>query len=347
MANNLPAQQQQRINTVRALLDKAKPQIALALPRHLNADRLLRVAMTAIMRTPKLLDCDQQSLLGAIMETAQLGLEPDGILGHAYMVPFNRQVTLIVGYKGLIDLARRSGAVVSIQAHVVYEGDEFEYSYGLQDCLVHRPTLQGRGRPIAVYAAAVLKDGGHAFEVMSVEEVNIIRDGSLGYQAAKKYKKESPWDTNWDEMARKTAVRRLAKYLPISVEFQRASAHGEAWEAGIHPDMDIIEAEQEIPAITAEDEDDIKTMVVQLAEACPPSASTPPDLDDLLAYIERGAAVNNVIRSEYLRAALEKTGAFYRAYLGEKPKQQTKNAEVLEPEDKAGQGGLPLKGGKK
>jgi recombination protein RecT len=313
-------------------LDRAKPQVALALPRHLDADRLLRVAMTAIMRTPKLLECDQQSLLGAIMQAAQLGLEPDGVLGHAYLVPFKGKVTLIAGYKGLIDLARRSGAVVSIQAHVVYEADEFDYSYGLQDCLRHKPALRDRGRPIAAYAAAVLKDGGHAFEVMSVEDVNAIRDNSQGYKAAKQYGGDSPWDSNWDEMARKTAVRRLAKYLPISVEFQRAAAHGELFDAGVHPDMDLIDAPPEPPR---ENEAEVAALLSRLAAACPATYPEPPAPEALAEFITKTAAANASTRTVVLNDALGQPEGFFVSFWAWVAKNGDGGPRVLKEELKA------------
>lgn len=255
MSETLPATN--TIKTIRELLLKSKDQIALALPRHLNADRLLRVAMTTIQRTPKLLDCTPKSLLGAVMECAQLGLEPDGILGHAYLIPFKvkgvYQAQLMIGYKGLISLARRSGQVISISAQVVYERDKFEYQYGLEEKLNHIPAAGDRGKPIYVYAVAKMRDGGHAFEVLTVNEVEKIRKSS-------KAADDGPWVTHWEEMARKTAVRRLAKYLPLSVEFQRAATLDEYVEAGIIQDLGeqkIIDLEQK----TEEKKEELKKKI--------------------------------------------------------------------------------------
>jgi hypothetical protein len=130
------------INSVRALLERSKAQIAMALPKHLNADRIIRVAMTSIQRNPQLLECDPISLVAAVIQSSQLGLEPDGILGHAYLIPFNNakknrmEVQFIPGYKGLIDLARRSGQVVAIGAHVVYENEPFKLVYGYEETLI-------------------------------------------------------------------------------------------------------------------------------------------------------------------------------------------------------------------
>lgn len=227
------------IGQLRSLLEKAMPQIKLALPRHLSAERMLRVCLTAAQRTPDLLKCDQLSFVGAVVQASQLGLEPDGILGHAYLVPFNnrqtgrKEVQLIAGYKGLIDLARRSGHVASISAHVVYEKDRFTFSYGIEDKLEHVPHMgKDRGQPLCVYAVARLKDGGYAFDVMSLEDVEKVRSMS-------KAGTKGPWVDHWPEMAKKTAIRRLVKYLPLSPELQKAVSLDELADAGVPQSLDI------------------------------------------------------------------------------------------------------------
>lgn len=211
------------ITTIKDLLDRSQAEFARALPRHLDIDRFMRIAFTSIRQNPNLLGCTPQSLLAAVMQAAQLGLEPDGILGHAYLVPYknNKSGTtdaqFQVGYKGLISLARRSGEVRSICAHVVYENDKFEFAYGLSEKLEHVPARGERGNKIAVYAIAHFKDGGYAFEVMFNEDVEKIKKKSRAASSG-------PWVDFPDEMWRKTAVRKLAKYLPLSVEFQKAAA---------------------------------------------------------------------------------------------------------------------------
>ena len=223
---------------IRALLEKAKPHIAMALPRHLNADRMLKIAMTSIRRTPKLLACNQQSLLGAIMQAAQLGLEPDGVLGHAYLIPFKEEVQLIVGYKGLVDLARRSGQLSTIFARVVYAEDQFEFAYGLAERMEHIPTRGEPGEVVAVYAVARLKDGGQQFEVMTRREVDAIRERSRS-------KDDGPWVTDFSEMAKKTVLRRLCKMLPASVELARAVALDERAEVGMSQNLeDVIDVQE-------------------------------------------------------------------------------------------------------
>lgn len=213
------------------LLEARKGEIAKMLPRHLSADRLLKVAQIAATTTPALLECEIPSLVSAIGQCAQMGLEPNTVLGHAYLVPFNtkrkdpggrehwvKSVQVIVGYKGLIDLARRSGQIVSIAAHEVCEADHFELVYGLEEKLEHRPALQDRGPIIGFYAVAKLVGGGHAFEFMSRQEVDDIK---VSTQSKGNY---GPWKDHYTEMGRKTVIRRLAKYLPLSIEFQSAAA---------------------------------------------------------------------------------------------------------------------------
>lgn len=246
----------QKPKTLSGLLmdPQVKAQMAMALPRHMTADRLARIALTEIRKTPKLATCDQASFLGAIMQCAQLGLEPGSALGHAYLLPFDKRekvgnqwqvtgtdVQLIVGYRGMIDLARRSGQILSLEARAVFEADEFFVRLGLDSTIEHVPAWEAadRGPMTFVYAVAKLKDGGTQFEVMSRAEVIRIRDASQGYksaaESAKKYNKpiNSPWEQHFEEMAKKTVIRRLFKYLPVSIEMQRAVGLDEMGDAGI------------------------------------------------------------------------------------------------------------------
>lgn len=216
-----------------------KQSMAAVLPAHVKPERMLKIALTAIRSTPKLMKCTTASLMGAVMQCSSFGLEPNTVMGHAYLVPFwnsrqNRMdVQVIIGYRGLIDLARRSGQIVSIAAHAVYSNDEFSFEYGLEEKLSHKPAMHNRGEIEAFYAVAHLKDGGYSYEVMSREAVEAIRDNAQGYKQALRYAKRNkdgvitemntPWFTHFEEMGRKTAIRRLSKYLPISIEFAVAS----------------------------------------------------------------------------------------------------------------------------
>lgn len=219
------------IGNVKAFFESQKSTLAAVLPKHVGADRMLKIALGALRTTPKLMQARTDTLLGAIIQCAQLGLEPNTPLGHAYLIPFeNRtkgitEVQIVFGYKGLIDLARRSGQIVSIAAHEVRERDHFEYEYGLDEKLVHRPEIGERGDVIAFYAVAKLVGGGYAFEVMSKADVITIRNASQGWQQAVRYKKEdkSPWGAHFVEMGRKTVLRRLFKFLPVSIELAIAS----------------------------------------------------------------------------------------------------------------------------
>lgn len=219
------------IGNVKAFFESQKSTLAAVLPKHVGADRMLKIALGALRTTPKLMQARTDTLLGAIIQCAQLGLEPNTPLGHAYLIPFeNRsknitEVQIVFGYKGLIDLARRSGQIVSIAAHEVRENDHFEYEYGLDEKLVHRPAMGERGNVIAFYAVAKLVGGGYAFEVMSNADVIAIRDASQGWKTAVRFKKEaaSPWGAHFVEMGRKTVLRRLFKFLPVSIELATAA----------------------------------------------------------------------------------------------------------------------------
>lgn len=206
---------------------KMKAQFAAALPKHMTAERMVRIITTEIRKTPALVKCDQQSFLGSVIQCAQLGLEPGNSLGHAYLLPYGNQVQLIIGYRGMIDLARRSGQIVSLSARAVREKDEFDYRLGLHEDLTHKPCEEeDAGEVTHVYAVARLRDGGVQFEVMSRGQVEAVRSQS-------KAGKSGPWVSHWEEMAKKTVIRRLFKYLPVSVEIQRAVTLDEAAEAGI------------------------------------------------------------------------------------------------------------------
>lgn len=249
----LPAEQVNQMKPkqkIAYLLEQRKGDIAKMLPGTLNPERLLKVATLAVTTTPALLECDVSTLIGAIGQCAQMGLEPNTILGHAYLVPFNgsrklpngqkewyKSVQVIIGYKGLIDLARRSGQITSIAAHEVCKNDHFELAYGLEERLEHKPSMEERGEIIGFYAVAKLVGGGYAFEFMSLNEVNKIK---LGTQSKGAY---GPWKDNFAEMGRKTAIRRLAKYLPLSIEFQTAAALDGMADRGQDQNLNTFEGE--------------------------------------------------------------------------------------------------------
>lgn len=202
---------------------KEKLQAALA-NVGVTPERMVSWSLTAIRRQPKLASCNPLSLLGAVVQSAQLGLDPSGVTGEAYLVPFGKEVTLIPGYRGLIALARRSGKVSEIMGNVVREGDEFDYEYGLDSRLRHKP-LNPDGEVTHVYAYAKMKDDAAQFVVLTRDEVEKVR-------ASSRASRNGPWVDHWEAMAVKTAVRRLAKWLPLKPDEYRGFEIAEREEIG-------------------------------------------------------------------------------------------------------------------
>nr|DAN32544.1 MAG TPA: RecT protein [Caudoviricetes sp.] len=213
--------------TIFDVIQAGAKQFATALPKHVNSERFVRIAITTIRQNPKLAKCSQESLLGALMVSAQLGLEP-GTLGQCYLIPFeNKKAGTVecqfqIGYKGLIELLRRSGQLSDIYSYTVYENDDFNIEYGLSRTLTHKPNFDERGEIKGFYAVAILKDGAKAFEYMTKDEVTHHEE---------KYRKGSykndVWNKNFEEMAQKTVVKKLLKWLPVSVEFLEMAAKDE------------------------------------------------------------------------------------------------------------------------
>lgn len=233
----------QQIATIEGLLNDParKAKMAAVLPKHLTADRMIKVALNSIAKVPDLQKCTAASLMQCIITCAELGLEPGGALGHAYLVPFAGTCTLIIGYRGFIELARRSGQLAQIEARVVYENDDFEMEFGLNMKLRHVPIMDGEpGAARFVYCIARLKDGSTHVEVMTRKEVEAIRNRSRSGS-------KGPWVSDWGEMAKKTAVRRAAKYLPLSAELARAVEHDD----GDYIDGEVVPvAQHALPADT-------------------------------------------------------------------------------------------------
>ena len=222
--------------------------------KHIDAKKLIRVAQFAVQQQPALLKCDPYSVVTAVMLAARLGLEPDGVLGSGYIVPFGAKAQFIPGYRGLIDLARRSGVVTKIEAHLVYGPDRFEVDYGKNEPLTHIPNfhldIDDRGEWYAVYAIATLTDGSKQVEVMTRDEVNLIRNRS-------KASGFGPWKTDYEEMARKTVVRRLVKYLPLKPEMAAASLLQAAAEGGVdHTKAAVITLDMSVSEPPQEDRPD-------------------------------------------------------------------------------------------
>ena len=214
-----------------------EPEIRKALPAVITPERFTRMALSAINNNPKLAECSPMSFLAALMNAAQLGLEPNTPLGQAYLIPFQNKGSLqcefILGYKGLINLAYRNEQLQTIQAQCVYTNDEFEYELGLNSKLIHKPALGERGEMVAVYALFKLQNGGYGFEVMSKQDVDSY---------AQKYSKAinssfSPWKSAYTEMAMKTVIKRVLRYAPLKTDFLRAVATDETIKDQFGVDM--------------------------------------------------------------------------------------------------------------
>lgn len=222
----------------KSIMDKMMPQIKKALPKYITPDRLARIILTEVSNNPKLMQCTTESFLGAVMQSAELGLAP-GTLGHCYFIPFNNstnvggkwekqlEVQFMIGYKGYLELFRRSGEVTKAIAKPVFTNDEFEYTEGTDGGLRHRPKMHGdRGEVYAYYFYAKFANGEDFAYVMTKKEVEKHRE------ATKKGNHKSPWDTDFDAMACKTCVRLGAKYMPISAELMHKVSQDETIRRG-------------------------------------------------------------------------------------------------------------------
>jgi recombination protein RecT len=235
--------------TMQTYIKSMEGEIKKALPSVMTPERFTRMVLSAVSTNPKLGSCTPPSFLGAMMSAAQLGLEPNTPLGQAYILPYKNKGVLEaqfqLGYKGLIDLAYRSGEVELVQAHIVYANDKFECEYGLEPKLTHIPADSNRGEAIKVYAMFKTKSGGYGFEVMSMDDVK---------EHAKKYSQAysssySPWTTNFEEMAKKTVLKKCLKYAPLKSDFVRGIVQDGSIKNEVSEDM------YEVPNVVVEDAD--------------------------------------------------------------------------------------------
>lgn len=219
------------------------PEIKKALPTVLTPERFTRIALSALNNTPALQQCTPMSFLAALMNAAQLGLEPNTPLGQAYLIPYKNKGTMEcqfqIGYKGLIDLAYRNGQMQTIQAQAVYENDYFEYEYGLEPKLIHRPAFSDRGELVYFYGIFRTVNGGYGMAVMSKSDMDLY---------AKTYSKAfasdySPWKTSYEEMAKKTVIKQALKYAPIKTDFQKALSTDETIKKELSIDMTTVKNE--------------------------------------------------------------------------------------------------------
>lgn len=222
-------------HTIQDYIKIMEPEIKKALPSVITPERFTRMVLSALSVNPTLASCTPKSFLGAMMTAAQLGVEPNSALGQAWLIPYRNHGVLEcqfqLGTKGLVDLAYRSGEVSIVDAHEVRENDEFEYEFGLDPKLHHKPARQDRGRSIAYYGMFRTKNGGYGFHVMSYDDV---------LEHAKKYSKSfvnGPWQTNFDEMAKKTVLKKALKYSPLRSDFVRQLSSDETIKSNISDDM--------------------------------------------------------------------------------------------------------------
>ena len=204
--------------TLVTAIQQMAPQIEAALPKHIDPGRIARVAMTAVRQNHKLAQCTRESFLGGLLVASQMGLEINTPLGHAYLIPYAGKATLVVGYKGIMDLAYRTGLCKTISAEAVYDGDLFDYELGITKKLTHKPPKTGeRGQVIGYYGYYLLENGGFDFVYWTHEQV--VAHG-------KKFSKSfnnGPWKTNFDQMAKKSVIKAALNYAPMALE------HRDTW----------------------------------------------------------------------------------------------------------------------
>lgn len=210
--------QQQQGNSIAQFIRTMQPEIERALPKHMDADRMARLLLTAVRQTPKLAQCDPQSFAGAVLTASALGLEPN-LSGEAYLIPYGRECQLVLGYQGLVKLFWQHPLAAHIDAQAVYANDDFDYAYGLDPFLRHKPALGERGDVVAYYGVAALKTGAKTFVVLSPEQVRALRGGKEGPSG--KIADPMRW------MERKTVLRQLFKTLPRSTDLNHALASDE------------------------------------------------------------------------------------------------------------------------
>ena len=280
MAKNTAVVRKQNFQTIKEMLGNLTGAISNALPKHLTAERQIRIVTTGLQRNPALLDCTVNSIVSCVIQASQLGLEPDGVTGQAFLVPFNNTKTgqkecqLIPGYKGYLSLAYNSGQVDSVNAKVVHDGDKFQYNYGLNPDLIHIPKFYPEKREVSfVYCVIKMKSGGHVFDVMSTEEID---EHKRRYSHGSKLK-GSVWEKEWESMALKTVIRRTLKLVPQSPDLRLAIALDERAEVGITQGMGSDYELGEILDVTVEDK--TKALKEKLDSATKIN-SAPIDLDE-------------------------------------------------------------------
>lgn len=256
VAKNI-SENKQNLNVVslRELIEKSAKELGRSLPKHMNPERMVRIALTTIRMNPELGKCTPESFLGALFTASQLGIEPVG--GRAYLLPFRNsrkkpdgswhsvlEAQFVLGYKGLAEMFYRHDKSVQLEWGIVHEKDEFEFEKGTSSYLKHKPVLTKRGAPVAYYVVATLSNGGKVFEIMSREDC--LAHGKKHSKTVDKKSGEfyaaSPWATSTDSMCLKTVLVQLCKVLPLSVELQKAIQNDESsrdYRYGVQDVLDV------------------------------------------------------------------------------------------------------------
>lgn len=248
MTTQTQIQKTDKYATIKQALEANKAAMAGVVPSYLDADRLLSLALLSVRKTPALQECPVSTLLGCVVEASRLGLEIGGSLGQAYLVPFKEKgqpmAQMIIGYRGYVELMRRGGEVSTIRAVVVHQKDHFHLREGLEQVIDHQPYLEGDPGPLRfVYAVAKFaKSGDYQAVFMTKAEVDATK-------ARSRASASGPWQTDYEEMAKKTAIRRLAKLMPLTVQAMEAIEEDDARAYDV--DGEAVEAQPEAPATQA------------------------------------------------------------------------------------------------
>lgn len=280
MATQLAERRDNPVEAVRHQMGNLAPELKAALPAHVTVEKFTRVAMTAIQNTPDLLQADRRSLFGAVVRLAQDGLLPDG--REAALVIFNtkagnewiKKVQAMPMIAGVLKKIRQSGEVAKISAQVVYANDRFEISYGFDEDVTHVPPQlgQARGDAVGAYATAVLKDGTKLLEVMDLEQIAKVR-------AVSRSGDKGPWKDWWEEMARKTVMRRLSKRLPMSTDLEDFIQRDETLAAEFKP-------VEEVKPLSA------AMLIEQASDDTPPHISTVEQIERMIDAAKTTEAID-------------------------------------------------------
>ncbi|WP_330925009.1 recombinase RecT [Candidatus Sororendozoicomonas aggregata] len=219
------------------ILQKNQLAIDKALDGVMHVNKFLRIIATELRKNPRIQSCEPATVLGSVIQAATLGLQVGGVLGHCYLVPFfnkhtgRQECQFMLGYRGMIKLARESGEIASIEARVVYDNEKFSVQYGTQSYITHSPAIDGSaGKILGVYGIAKMTSGEDYIEWLHVSKIE-------GFRTRSKSGNAGPWQTDYEEMAKKTVVRRMFKFLPLGEVAQKAAKQDEL------EDLNVVEGE--------------------------------------------------------------------------------------------------------